>query len=420
MPGSSASASKRAKRQVSVATCEKWQREFDQEYQSLLWLCYDVDKADRSLVATLWCEVCRTYKEKICFMRNFSGVWVSGSTNHKSSNIVDHGKSEQHTTCMAHMRADSARIQNKPVESYAPIARSLLVLDDREKEKIKRKFEICYVLAREGIAFLKYPPFHALAEIQGVELGSSYKRTDCAKTFTHFIAESQPQNFLHFLSTTIFFSFLMEGSTDAGNTEVELIQVLFSEKDDVAREIRSCTRYLAVVNPTHSNADGLIDSLGEALRRLGMNDVHDREQVLGASGPVLVGGGTDRASVNVGIHNGMKGQMQSTLPWLYWAWCYSHRLELACKDALTSPLFAEINEMLLRLYYLYKKSPKKSQELSAIAEDLKEVFLFPSGGGLPVRCQGTRWISHKRKALQRVIDRFGAYVSHKAALVEDA
>ena len=53
---------------------------------------------------------------------------------------------------------------------------------------------------------------------------------------------------------------------DAGNTEVELILVLFSEKDDVAREIRSCTRYLAVVNPTHSNADGLIDSLGEALR----------------------------------------------------------------------------------------------------------------------------------------------------------
>ena len=101
MPGSSTSASKRAKRQVSVATCEKWQREFNRDYQSLLWLRYDVDKADRSLVATLWCEVCRTYKEKIRFMRNFSGVWVSGSTNHKSSNIVDHGKSEQHTACMA-------------------------------------------------------------------------------------------------------------------------------------------------------------------------------------------------------------------------------------------------------------------------------------------------------------------------------
>ena len=82
MPGSSTSASKRAKRQVSVATCEKWQREFDREYQSLLWLRYDVDKADRSLVATLWCEVCRgPTRRRIRFMRNFSGVWVSGSTN---------------------------------------------------------------------------------------------------------------------------------------------------------------------------------------------------------------------------------------------------------------------------------------------------------------------------------------------------
>ena len=34
------------------------------------------------------------------------------------------------------------------------------------------KFEICYVIAREGLAFLKYPALHALAERQGVELGS--------------------------------------------------------------------------------------------------------------------------------------------------------------------------------------------------------------------------------------------------------
>ena len=116
----------------------------------------------------------------------------------------------------------------------------------------------------------------------------------------------------------------------------------------------------------------------------------------------------------------MKGQLQSSLPWLHWTWCYSHHLELACKDALTSPLFADINDMLLRLYYLYKKSPKKSQELTTIVEELKEVYQFPKGGSLPVPCQGTRWISYKRKALQRVVDRFGAYVSHLAALIEDS
>ena len=55
--------------------------------------------------------------------------------------------------------------------------------------------------------------------------------------------------------------------------------------------------------------------------------------------PVLVGGGTDGASVNVSVHRGMKSQMQAKLPWLFWAWCFSHRLELACKDACVSSLF---------------------------------------------------------------------------------
>ena len=91
-------------------------------------------------------------------------------------------------------------------------------------------------------------------------------------------------------------------------------------------------------------------------------------------------------------------------PWLFWAWCFSHRLELACKDSFTSPLFNEVNEMLLRLYYLYKKSPKKSRELESIAEDLREFFDIPKGGNLPIKCQGTRWINYKRRALQRVID----------------
>ena len=124
--GENSSASKRSKRQVTVPTCEKWQREFDRDYQTLLWLRNHVDTANRSLVDTLWCWVCRTYQARIRYKRNFSAVWVTGSTDYKSSNIADHGKSEQHITCMAYMRADSAKARNKPVESYTPIARSLL------------------------------------------------------------------------------------------------------------------------------------------------------------------------------------------------------------------------------------------------------------------------------------------------------
>ena len=76
--------------------------------------------------------------------------------------------------------------------------------------------------------------------------------------------------------------------------------------------------------------------------------------------------------------------------------------------------------MLLRLYYLHSKSPKKSQELTAIAENLQEVFTIPNGGNAPVQCVGSRWISHKCKVLQRAVNRFAAYAAHLFALVGDS
>ena len=53
-------------------------------------------------------------------------------------------------------------------------------------------------------------------------------------------------------------------------------------------------------------------------------------------------------------------------------------------------------------------------------DDLRCVFEFPKGGHLPVRSHGTRWITHKRKALQRVLDRYGAYIHHLSTLTEDS
>ena len=81
-------------------------------------------------------------------------------------------------------------------------------MDATQKVRMMHKFEICYVIAREGLAFLKYPALHALAERQGVELGSSYKRNDCASLFVHYIAEAQRNAFLQSISAKIkFFNF---------------------------------------------------------------------------------------------------------------------------------------------------------------------------------------------------------------------
>ena len=49
----------------------------------------------------------------------------------------------------------------------------------------------------------------------------------------------------------------------------------------------------------------------------------------------------------------------------------AHRLELAVKDALKDTPLDVIDEFLLRLYYLYEKSPNKCRELEDLITDLR-------------------------------------------------
>lgn len=323
---------------------------------------------------------------------------------------------------MSLLRTEQAKATNTPITSYAPIARSMLSMEKPLQEKMCKKFDICYVLAKENLAFRKYPAIHQLESRHGVDLGQSYTTKDSAKSFTHYIAESQRTTFINTLSTMHFYSFLMDGTTDAGNVEDELIVIMGFQKDDAACEVGTFARYFSLEVPTKADADGLIACLQQAVGAigpLGENSVLSKTSVLETK-PILVGDGTDGASVNVASQNGMRGKMQRELPWLFWSWCYAHRLELACKDSFTSNLFKSVSEMLLRLYSLYSTSPKKLRELTDLVSDLKEVFEFPESGDAPIRSEGSRWISHKRQALQRIIERYGAYMSHLTTLIEDS
>ena len=410
---------KKEKRQITLTTFNKWQVQFDRDYNSLCWLRCETN--DNALVEKLWCHACRKYESYITGMKNFSSAWIKGSTNQKTSNVMDHATSEQHTTAMARMQADNAKASKVPLAHYAPIAKRFSKMDAITKERLKKKFDVCYLLAKENMAFLKYPAILELEERHGVDVGFAYRTKDSAKIFTHYIAESQRQCFLaQEFSSVKFFSFLMDGSTDTSNTESELIMIMYCKKDDNAQEMRSCIRYVSMEALLKADAEGLMDSLNSGLRILGVENLCHKELVLHvANQPVVVGGGTDGASVNIAEQNGLKGRLQKELPWLFWTWCFAHRLELACKNALSSTLFREISDMLAKLFSIYSKSPKKSRELSEIVEDLKMVFDLPASGNLPVRCNGTRWISHKRKALQRLLDRYGAYINHLATLSED-
>ena len=135
----------------------------------------------------------------------------------------------------------------------------------------------------------------------------------------------------------------------------------------------------------------------------------------------LVGYGCDGASVNIACH-GLKGYFEEAVPWIIMFWCLAHRLELAVKDALKSTLFNDVDNMLMRAYYIYKKSPKKCRELEEIVISLKQCLDdgdMPDKGNKLICAGGTRFIDHKVAVMNSFIDRFSAYLSHLCSLTED-
>ena len=123
----------------------------------------------------------------------------------------------------------------------------------------------------------------------------------------------------------------------------------------------------------------------------------------------------------MGQHPTYLGEVVETkLNWVFWMWYLAHRQELAVKDALKGTAFDAIDDMLLKLYYLYENSPKKCRELEDVISDLKNCMTFDDVGSRPVRASGSRWVSHKLNAMRRVLSKYGAYTSHLIALSEDS
>ena len=66
----------------------------------------------------------------------------------------------------------------------------------------------------------------------------------------------------------------------------------------------------------------------------------------------------------------------------------AHRPELSLKDALQGSCFTQVDEMLLRFYYLSENSPKKLRQLRELYDIYKLLFQFKESGVRPKRASG--------------------------------
>ena len=262
------------------------------------------------------------------------------------------------------------------------------------------------------MSFRKYPRICELEARHGVDIGVSYTTETAARSFIHYIAESRRQRLVETLQNAKFFSLLLDGSTDVGNVDNELLLVVWFDRDGVDEKVCTKTTYFKVCRPSTVTAEGLLEVLERALQMLGI------PAITVESCSKLVGLGTDGASTNVAAR-GLKGLVEDKLDWVFWMWCLAHRVELALKDALKQTAFEQIDEMLLKLYLLYEKSPKKCRQLEEIITDLRGCLSFDDGGTKPIRASGSRWVGHKFNAMKRILSKYGAYTNHLASLSED-
>ena len=116
----------------------------------------------------------------------------------------------------------------------------------------------------------------------------------------------------------------------------------------------------------------------------------------------LIGFTSDGASVHRGDKNSVKTSLRENSPWLVFIWCIAHRLELAIENALQGTIFDTIDEMILRLFYLHQKAPKKLCQLRELHEMYKGAMDFLSDSCKPKKASRTRWTSHKLGAMKRV------------------
>ena len=75
------------------------------------------------------------------------------------------------------------------------------------------------------------------------------------------------------------------------------------------------------------------------------------------------------------------------------------------KGSLKGTSFDDVDELILRIYYLYKLSLEKLRQLKELAEIYSESFEFVEGGCQPKKSSRTRWIAHKTHALDIILNK---------------
>ena len=88
-----------------------------------------------------------------------------------------------------------------------PLSASFLAGDQRTTEQVKKKFEVAYFVAKEEMAFKKYPSILKLEEMHGVEIGNAYRNDISCGDFVDYVGKGMRNSLSQKLKNANFSAF---------------------------------------------------------------------------------------------------------------------------------------------------------------------------------------------------------------------
>jgi hypothetical protein len=407
--------SKNKPRTLQTKTAENWKTISLAKYNAALWLIINEDQSNKNLVASFNCSICREFEDRISSIKGFNHTWIKeGSKRLQLNAAKEHAEGEPHKKAFdLHLQNEGLTVRERSETTHqnvGGIVRGLDVMKQKDFELTKKKFETAYFVVKEELPITKFTKILELEEKHGVALGKAYRNNMSGSTMIDFIGKWLSNELKKELEEADFFSILTDGSTDVSIIEKEAIFVItFDPSPPGTDRVGVKVSYLDLADLHGADAKSVLECIKASVK-----SVYGDEFM-----PKLVGFGSDGASVNTGKKEGVKTLLQQENPWITFGWCVAHRLELALKDSLKGTSFDDVDELILRVYYLYKRSPKKLRQLKELAEIYSDSFEFVEGGYRPKKASGTRWIAHKTRALDIIIDKYGILMQHLESLSQD-
>ena len=121
-------------------------------------ICLKFEKAvdNHKQVSPLKCGIYIQFKEQLVLQHNYNPAFINGSMNTRISAFTEHAETEMHKRAMALYRKEHSTNNC----DYAPITKYLLQLSMNEvtRVKLRRKFKIAYLTAKENMVVKKIKP----------------------------------------------------------------------------------------------------------------------------------------------------------------------------------------------------------------------------------------------------------------------